>query len=266
MPINLPAPPANVPILGTPTFDTDAGANLTWQRLLATSWNANPPLIAGDFGLGESGDTPTLTALNSTATVTGLYRVTGSFTGNAPDGASTYGYVFVERYNPFQIKQTYTAIANGAKGSQTWVRGYNTTNNAWAPWEQLYSNSGVLGPVGKTNGIPNGALFQHGSNANGEFVRFADGTQICYASGILPDANVTSATGSIWTSAEVTWNFPASFQTSDDLFVSASPRTGTNMWSKARVASFNGALIKHFSATSITSPTDVSLLAIGLWN
>ena len=37
----------------------------------------------------------------------------------------------------------------------------------------------VLGTVSQSGGLPTGAIIQRGSNANGEFVRFADGTQIC---------------------------------------------------------------------------------------
>ncbi|MGI1294369.1 hypothetical protein ACIAEU_24470, partial [Enterobacter kobei] len=37
----------------------------------------------------------------------------------------------------------------------------------------------VLGTVSQTGGVPTGAVIEKGSNSNGEYVRFADGTQIC---------------------------------------------------------------------------------------
>ncbi|HHX7063268.1 TPA: hypothetical protein ACVGOK_000458 [Pseudomonas aeruginosa] len=43
----------------------------------------------------------------------------------------------------------------------------------------LYSRDSILGAVSQSSGAPTGAVIQRGSNANGEFVRFADGTQIC---------------------------------------------------------------------------------------
>lgn len=43
----------------------------------------------------------------------------------------------------------------------------------------LYSRDSILGAVSQSSGVPTGAVIQRGSNANGEFVRFADGTQIC---------------------------------------------------------------------------------------
>ncbi|MBZ3679549.1 phage tail protein, partial [Pseudomonas aeruginosa] len=42
-----------------------------------------------------------------------------------------------------------------------------------------YSRDSILGAVSQSSGAPTGAVIQRGSNANGEFVRFADGTQIC---------------------------------------------------------------------------------------
>lgn len=42
-----------------------------------------------------------------------------------------------------------------------------------------YCRGNVLGTVGQSAGVPTGALIERGSNANGEYLRFADGTQIC---------------------------------------------------------------------------------------
>lgn len=44
---------------------------------------------------------------------------------------------------------------------------------------KIFHQGSVLGPVSQAAGMPTGAVIERGSNANGEFVRFADGTQIC---------------------------------------------------------------------------------------
>ena len=44
---------------------------------------------------------------------------------------------------------------------------------------RLFGRSNILGTVSQTAGVPTGAIIERGSNANGEFVRFADGTQVC---------------------------------------------------------------------------------------
>lgn len=38
----------------------------------------------------------------------------------------------------------------------------------------------ILGTVSQSSGVPAGAIMERGSNSNGEYVRFADGTQICW--------------------------------------------------------------------------------------
>ena len=58
---------------------------------------------------------------------------------------------------------------------------------------------GVVGTVAQVGGIPTGQIVERGSNTNGEYVRFADGTQICY------QLLASSSAGA------VVWNFPAVF-------------------------------------------------------
>lgn len=43
----------------------------------------------------------------------------------------------------------------------------------------LYKKRNILGPVSQSGGIPTGAIIERGSNANGEYVKFADGTLVC---------------------------------------------------------------------------------------
>ncbi len=57
----------------------------------------------------------------------------------------------------------------------------------------------LVGSVSQSAGQPTGAVIERGSSANGEFVRFADGTQICWHV-------VTSSS-----SAAVSWAYPAAF-------------------------------------------------------
>lgn len=38
----------------------------------------------------------------------------------------------------------------------------------------------IVGAVGQSGGVPTGAVMEYGSNANGSYLRLADGTQICW--------------------------------------------------------------------------------------
>jgi len=58
----------------------------------------------------------------------------------------------------------------------------------------VYARSNILGTVSQSGAVPTGAVIQRGSNANGVFVRFADGTQICTRSITFDLAGATSQT------------------------------------------------------------------------
>ncbi|MBP2550163.1 hypothetical protein J2858_003099 [Neorhizobium galegae] len=44
-----------------------------------------------------------------------------------------------------------------------------------------YAKDNILGSVAQAAGVPTGAIIEKGGNANGDFVRYADGTMICWA-------------------------------------------------------------------------------------
>lgn len=64
---------------------------------------------------------------------------------------------------------------------------------------EKFGRNTILGTVSQSAGVPTGAVIERGSNANGEYVRFADGTQICTIGSTFTQA------------AEVVWSYPASF-------------------------------------------------------
>jgi hypothetical protein len=62
---------------------------------------------------------------------------------------------------------------------------------------------GLLGTVSQAAGVPTGAVIETGSDTNGRYVRYADGTQLCF------DTRLSSAAGS------ATWTFPVAFVDAD---------------------------------------------------
>ena len=68
----------------------------------------------------------------------------------------------------------------------------------------------IVGAVSQSGGVPNGAIFQRGNNANGEFVRLADGTQICWKYITIPSGTFIQAIG-LGSSAIYTNVWPAAF-------------------------------------------------------
>lgn len=70
----------------------------------------------------------------------------------------------------------------------------------------LYRRENILGTVSQVAGVPTGAVTERGENANGQYLRQADGTQICWARVVIkPAADATTGIKS------VPWTFPAAF-------------------------------------------------------
>lgn len=62
----------------------------------------------------------------------------------------------------------------------------------------------LVGTVSQSGGVPTGAIIERGSNANGEYVRYADGTQICFT-------GPRTSSGTAWKTSFYTLTFAAAF-------------------------------------------------------
>ena len=85
------------------------------------------------------------------------------------------------------------------------IRVDNITNEAGTGAPEIvdhYKKSNILGTVSESGGVPTGAIIERGSNSNGEYIRFADGTQKCWHI-IFGSTNASSRLRS--------WTFPVSF-------------------------------------------------------
>jgi hypothetical protein len=134
------------------------------------------------------------------------------------------------------------------------VNGTANATNFTRGGSQVYSRNNIVGTVSEVSGVPTGAVIESGSNANGEYVKFADGTMIC---------TFTVATSA---SAAVTKTLPATFvdslysavgtnvnsTNSADITVKFSNRTTTTV---GVVLTSNGALLA----------STANCIAIGRW-
>ncbi|OPE26181.1 phage tail protein, partial [Pseudomonas aeruginosa] len=105
---------------------------------------------------------------------------------------------------PVALGGTGAATAAGARTSLG--LGSAAVRPALGSTGALYSRDSILGAVSQASGIPSGAIIERGSNANGEYVRFADGTQICWTNTLTFTAGVSSVGAN--------WSYPASFSSS----------------------------------------------------
>lgn len=127
-----------------------------------------------------------------------------------------------------------------------------------------YLKGTILGAVSKdTNGVPTGGVIERGANGNGDYVRFADGTQIC-TSGDIPTGGITNPAGALFQSNHLAWTFPAPFAPGvPPILTGESGNTGA--WPTFAP---HGVLSTGFKATSIVSigvGLNLRLCAIGRW-
>ena len=79
------------------------------------------------------------------------------------------------------VAQSVTVATGGGVQARLTQSGLSVDRSAGglADWRDVYDQSNVVGTVSQTEGRITGALFERGANANGEYIRYADGTQIC---------------------------------------------------------------------------------------
>lgn len=76
---------------------------------------------------------------------------------------------------------------------------------------QVYSRNNIVGTVSQSGGVPTGAVIERGSNANGSYTRWADGTQICTYVDDQTAFAWNVASGNLWRSSQGIWVYPMAF-------------------------------------------------------
>ena len=129
--------------------------------------------------------------------------------------------------------------------------------------KQSWHTGNILGTVSQSGGIPTGAIIERGSNANGEYVRFADGTQICSRFIRFPGS------GPRETYVEYAW--PVVFA-NDDYTVELNPKLYgylvTNIKPSAKLGQvFNKTLSTNSSSITVSTGEafDFNVTATGRW-
>lgn len=116
--------------------------------------------------------------------------------------------------------------------------------------------------IGTVTAAAGGSIVQRGNNANGEFVRFADGTQICTNTRSVGPIDI--ATGQIFRTNTVPWTFPASF-VGDNIGYGGSVTGGAAWVTATSVASSQANTRLMSSITNASSDLTLKEFAIGRW-
>ena len=214
-------------------------------------------LEVGDFGIG--GDAISISGRNANDAVLGSIMEVSGVNSEAAGfnwpvlpiaGASPVWWNFFTHGNPGRISQIATQ-AYDVYGTAMYIR--RKHDAVWGAWREVYNAERIVRAVSQSGGIPTGGIIERGSNANGDYVRLADGTQICRTRTI-----VTSAVSG------VPWTFPAAFIA--EPVCSATARVDGPIF--ANFGSTSGTGIANVNAwldTGTRTAVGVEVYAIGHW-
>ena len=143
-----------------------AGGTLTGALLVDNSGTAALPAIAfdgdPDSGLFSPGADQVAVSTGGTG------RLFVDSAGNVGIGTASPG-------SALQVEGLITGTAVVSSGTDTTAGRLLTTAAGPA---QAFRRGNILGAVSESSGVPTGAIIEEGSNANGDFTKYADGTVI----------------------------------------------------------------------------------------
>jgi hypothetical protein len=150
--------------------------------------------------------------------------------------------------------------------TRTWERYSGTTDGStWLDWGVI--DSATVGTVANNAGQPSGAIIERGSNANGEYVRYADGTQMCWKPSAFVATSFESPTGNVFANAggNLLWTYPIAFYSSSTTVgtvVSVATVTRWGITISASASSMQGRILSTVSQPAAGSADG---FAIGRW-
>jgi hypothetical protein len=237
----------DVPMTGTATTQgpTDAGEGRL-PRLRSTG---------GIFGLGGL-DAPGVADVDDSALRTGFYRSTTTSVGTLPPGHAlgTFGGsgpLVVLRHDGGSVTQWWSSLSD----AQVWTRRFS---GSWTGWQRA---TRILGPVAQVGGAATGAILERGANANGEFLRLADGKMICTRTN-LSAANASTALGALFRSGDVSWTYPAAFAAAP---VVCGQVDDPDVWLATGVPGVGSCTLRALSAVTKGAALTLRVTAIGRW-
>lgn len=242
-------------LLSSTAFQVDVPITGTSAQSSVTDSTAGRLLKVGAFGLGEDAG-PVVTDLDAHG-LSGFYYSYGGQHASAPAGTNPFpdlggafglvtgtGTIGAATEYLWQVAILYSASAPIMK--------FRSKATAWTDWEEVYSTSNLIGTVSESGGTPTGSILEKGSNANGNYVRFADGTQIC-------DVRLNSSSA-----GAVTWTFPAAF--ADVPQVSATPNQDQARFATTTAGAVGSVNFSVWNtAQARLDAISTSLIAIGRW-
>ncbi len=205
-------------------------------------------LTVGAGGLLGQSSPKLTTSIDDFDIPSGTYHVDGTTVPGTVPPITTVSDTLVVTHSSANQTTQYYYLPND---NRTYVR-KSIGSLSWGAWRMVYDQKYAVGTVSMSGGVPTGALFEPGANANGGYVRFADGTQICWHALTSSD---TSA---------VTWTYPAAFLTTPK--VAASPGGGASIQLTWQARGTTSVDWNAFDLSGARVSVTIDMMAIGRWS
>ena len=115
------------------------------------------------------------------------------------------------------------------------------------------------------NTLASGAIIERGSNANGEYIKYADGTLICFKYGITT-GNINVPSGTMFSCDYILISPAAAFKVGTYPIFLGSARGGVGLFSvEAQVSDHINIAVSVLSALSFNYGTILDIALIGRW-
>lgn len=258
-------------------------APLTGSAVQAGLLDATPGRVlkVGGFGLGGTAQEIPGASIAAAQLDSGFYHFVGSNLTDAPFSNAFRGMLICTKGHDGRRRFLAWRDASSFSTVDFWHGAQATDGSGPITWSAALNQSTLLGAVSQSGGMPTGAVIERGSNANGDYVRFADGTQMCWVRDLNMGSVVGAGAGSFAdpyrtdTAINVTW--PVAFsglvpavscavRLSGDSVVNAAARPlvlqpalppSTTGWASLRA--------QRVSADATDRDALLSVLAIGRW-
>lgn len=242
----------NVPVTGSAV--TSNARDTTTGRLVRV----------GDYGLGTANQLGSGDNLNDLVATGFYYNPTGGNTTGNNYPITSAGSLQVIRETATRCTQRFSAFVPSALATQVRIFERSLGTLGWSPWVEIFHQGSILGAVSQLGGLPTGRLRENVSNANGRAERDFSGSMECWREN-LSAANASTALGSRFRSADVTWTFPSAFLAGSTPVVTASVIDAD---CDVRVVSVSNtqAVFRVISDISKTSAITIQARAKGRWS
>ena len=258
-----------------------APAGLTRATLSDTTFNLDVPITGnavqsdpqdttsgrimavGSFGLGAFDSAAIGVIDGNSALPTGFFAGIGEESTNFPTGGAADFPIL--SLNARTSAGNWSSVRVFFQSNAIPVlRASNDNGTTWGDDVSLYGSANLLSPVSQSNGTPNGGVIERGTGVEGDYVRFADGTQICTLS--RSTTVTTSPNGALHVDGTGfgLWSFAKPFAQIPTVSVQVD---GAQIWGAATAVNTNevGGVSILSTVAELGLIATVRVMAVGRW-